>query len=112
MPLKDRKTHESGERKKKKSPTDKNKRKATVIRDEPDRNLFLESLLSVNQPPTATDPPERRRSARQSQSTPSPLTQKKSPNGKEECHQTLKQQSTKRSTGSLDQQLPHQGHRP
>ena len=97
MPPKDSKTDESGERKtKKKSPT--GKKKATVIRDEPERNLFLECLLSVNQPPTATEPPERRRSARQSQSTPSPSTQKESPNGKEECVQTLKQQSTKRST--------------
>ena len=63
----------------KKSP--KGREEATVIRDEPERNLFLECLLSVNQPPTATDPPERRRSARQSQSTPSPSTQKKSRHG-------------------------------
>ncbi len=97
MAPKEKKTHEKGERKtRKKSP--KGREEATVIRDEPERNLFLECLLSVNQPPTATDPPERRRSARQSQSTPSPSTQKVSPNGKQECQQTLKQQSTKRPT--------------
>jgi hypothetical protein len=97
MPRKERKTHETGERKTKRS-SPKGKEEATVIRDEPERNVFLECLLSVNQPPTATDPPERRRSARQSQSTPSPSTQTVSPNGKEECQQPLKQQSTKRLT--------------
>ncbi len=69
-----------------------------MIRDEPERNLFLECLQSINQPPTATDPPERRRSARHSQSTPSPSTRAVSPKGKEECQQTLNQQSTKQST--------------
>ncbi len=57
MPPKEKKTPGRGERKKrKKSP--KGKEEATVIRDEPERNLFLECLQSINQPPTATDPPE------------------------------------------------------
>ncbi len=69
-----------------------------MIRDEPERNLFLECLQSINQPPTATDQPERRRSTRHSQSTPSPSTQTENPKGKEECQETLNQQSTRQST--------------
>ena len=83
MPPKEKKTPEGEERKKRKK-SSKGKEQATVIRDEPERNLFLESLQSINQPPTATDPPERRRSARHSQSTishstPSPSTRAASP---------------------------------
>ena len=97
MPPREKKTPERGERKtRKKSP--KGKEKATVIREQPERNLFLECIQAINQPPTATDPQERRRSTRHSQSTPSPSTQTVSPKGKEECQQTLNQQSTKRST--------------
>jgi hypothetical protein len=64
---------------KRKSP--KGKEEATVIREEPEVNLFLESLQSINKPPTANNQPEKRRSARHSQSKkPSPSTQtEKSP---------------------------------
>ena len=49
MAPKERKTPERVEGKtKRKSPKDK--QKATVIRDEPERNLFLECLQSINQP--------------------------------------------------------------
>ena len=59
-PKQKKKTPEKGERKtRKRSP--KGKEEATVIRDEPELNLLLECLQSINQPPTATDPPEGRR---------------------------------------------------
>jgi hypothetical protein len=94
MPPKEKKTPERGERKKRKTSP---KKKATVIRDDPEQNLFLECLQSINQPPTATDPPERRRSSRHSHSTPShstpsPSTRAPSPKGKEESRHN--QQST------------------
>ncbi len=59
---------------KRKSP--KGKEKATVIREEPEVNLFLECLQSINRPPTANIQPEQRKSSRHSQSkTTSPSTQ-------------------------------------
>ncbi len=59
---------------KRKSP--KGKEKATVIREEPEVNLFLECLQSINKPPMANIQPEERRSSRHSQSKkPSPSTQ-------------------------------------
>jgi hypothetical protein len=96
MPPK-KKTPERGKRKERKTSSRK-KEKATVIRDEPEQNLFLECLQSINQPPTATDSPERRRSARHSQSTsshsaPSPSTRGASPKEKEACQHN--QQSTR-----------------
>jgi hypothetical protein len=69
MPLKG-KTPDKGEKKAKerkagkKSP--KGKEEATVIRDEPEVNLFLECLQSINKPPTANHQPEQRRSLRRS----------------------------------------------
>ncbi len=109
---KEKKTPERGERKKRKA-SPKKKEKATVIRDEPERNLFLECLQSINQPPTATDPPERRRSARHSQSTPSnstpsPSTRAASPKGKEACQHN--QQSTRAPSpkGKEESQHNHQ----
>ncbi len=100
MPPKEKKTPDREERKKRKQ-SPKGKEEATVIRDEPERNLFLESLQSINKPPTATDPPEKRRSARHSQSTsshstPSPSTRAANPKGKEVYQHN--QQSTKQST--------------
>ena len=96
MAPKEKKTPERVEGKtKRKSPKDE--QKATVIRDEPERNLFLECLQSINQPPTAADPLERRKSTRHSRSTPSPSTQTVSPKGKEEYQETLNQQSTKQA---------------
>ena len=84
-----KKTPEKGERKESKTSSRK-KGKATVIRDEPERNLFLECLQSINQPPTASDPPPKGTSAQHSrstssQSTPSPSTRAPSPKRKEEC---------------------------
>jgi hypothetical protein len=77
MPPKDKKTPDKGEKKKRKTSP---KEKATVIRDEPERNLFLECLQSTNQPPTARDLPAepKRRSARNSHSTPSQSTPQQS----------------------------------
>ena len=51
-----------------------------MIREEPERNLFLECIQSTNQPPTARDLPAepRRRSARNSHSTPSQSTPQQS----------------------------------
>ncbi len=51
---------------KRKSP--KGKEKATAIREEPEVNLFLECLQSINRPPTANIQPEQRKSSRHSQS--------------------------------------------
>ena len=51
---------------KRKSP--KGKEKATVIREEPEVNLFLECLQSINKLPMANIQPEQRRSSRHSQS--------------------------------------------
>jgi hypothetical protein len=45
-----------------------------VIRDEFEQNLFIECLQSINQPPTATDPTKRRRSARRATLTIKLLT--------------------------------------
>jgi hypothetical protein len=92
-----KKTPERGARKERKTSSRK-KEKATVIRDEPEQNLFLECLQSINQPPTATEPSEKRRSARlshstSSRSTPSPSTRAASPKGKEVCQRI--QQSTR-----------------
>ena len=111
MAPKEKKTPEGvGEKTKGRSP--KGKQKATVIRDEPERNLFLECLQSIKQTPTAADPPERRKSTRHSRSTLSPSTRTVSPKGKEECQETLNQQSTKqaarlpRSTPSPSKSTP------
>ncbi len=75
-----KKIPEKGERKtkerKKGKTSPKGKEEATVIRDEHEVNLFLECLVSINQPPTAINQPTQRKSTRHSQSTtPSPSTQ-------------------------------------
>jgi hypothetical protein len=111
MPPKDKKTPEKGERKKRKTSP---KEKATVIRDEPERNLFLECLQSTNQPPTAIDLSvvPRRKSTRNlqstpSQSTPSPSTRKTSPKRKEHI-----QQPTRASSPNAKEECPHDQHSP
>ncbi len=81
-----------------------------MIRDEPEQNLFLECLQSINQPATATEPPERRRSARHSQSTPShstpsPSTRAASPKEKEACQHN--QQSTRAPSPKGKEECQH-----
>ena len=82
-----------------------------MIRDEPERNLFLECLQSTNQPPTATDLPAgpRRRSARNSQSTPSQSTPSPSTvedNPKRKKSHQRNQQSTRAPSPNGKQEHP------
>ena len=79
MAPKGRKAQEK-ERRKTGRESPKGKEEATVIREEPECNLFLGSLHSINQTQTANIQPEKRRSSRSSQSkTPSPSTQTERP---------------------------------